>query len=152
MPIGWVKTTLGDIVQPSRERVSPIEFPDIPYVGLENIEPHSMMLLGHGHARDVRSSSLKFSAGDILYGKMRPNLNKIWVAEFDGLCSAEFLVFKKHDEINNWFIARRLNAQDFVAFANSQVSGERPRVDFEKLSWFEVLCLRSPSRRELKRS
>jgi type I restriction enzyme S subunit len=77
--------------------------------------------------------------GDVLYGKMRPYLNKVWVAEFDGLCSAEFLVFPKTDGVSSQFLAARLNAEDFVTFANGQVSGERPRVDFKKLSHFSIL-------------
>ena len=109
------------------------------YVGLEHIEPHSMKLLKYGHAREARSSAVRFSKGDILYGKMRPYLNKVWVAEFDGLCSAEFLVFKKQDGLNTQFLGSRLNSEDFVSFANRQVSGERPRVDFEKLSHFQIL-------------
>lgn len=139
LPKGWVKTTLGEIVEPSRERALPIDAPTLPYVGLEHIEPQSMRLLGHGNAFDIRSSSVRFSKGDVLYGKMRPYLNKIWVAEFDGLCSAELLVFPKRDGLNSQFLAFRLNAEDFVTFANGQVSGERPRVDFEKLSRFLVL-------------
>jgi type I restriction enzyme S subunit len=138
LPKGWVKTTLGDLVEPSRERASPLEYPDTRYVGLEHIEPHSMKLVDHGYARDVRSSSVRFSKGDVLYGKMRPYLNKVWLAEFDGLCSAEFLVFKQHDGLNSQFLATRLNSDDFVSFANGQVSGERPRVDFEKLSLFRI--------------
>jgi type I restriction enzyme S subunit len=94
LPEGWVMTTLGEITEPSRARALPAEAPDMPYIGLEHIEPQTMKLLGHGYARDVRSSSVLFSKGDVLYGKMRPYLNKVWVAEFDGICSAEFLVFQ----------------------------------------------------------
>jgi type I restriction enzyme, S subunit len=109
------------------------------YVGLEHIESQTMKLLGHGYARDIRSPSVRFSAGDVLYGKMRPYLNKVWLAEFEGVCSAEFLVFPKCAELNSQFFAMRLNAEDFVTFANGQVSGERPRVDFQKLSGFRIL-------------
>lgn len=139
LPNGWVKTTLGEIALLSRERARPTESSSMYYVGLEHIEPQTMRLLGHGHASDVRSSSAKFSKGDVLYGKMRPYLNKVWVAEFDGICSAEFLVFQKCDGLNSQFLAMRLNAEDFVTFANAKVSGERPRVDFEKLSSFPIL-------------
>jgi len=139
LPKGWVRTTLGAIVEPSRERALPEEMPAMPYVGLEHIEPETMKLLGHGHTREIRSSSVRFAKGDVLYGKMRPYLNKVWLAEFDGLCSAEFLVFAKHESLNSEFLALRLNAEDFVSFANAQVSGERPRVDFEKLARFSVL-------------
>lgn len=139
LPKGWTQTTLGDITMPSRERGAPSEFPDMRYVGLEHIEAHTMKILGYAHGLDVRSSAIRFSKGDVLYGKMRPYLNKVWVAEFDGLCSAEFLVFPKRAELNNQFLAARLNAGDFSDFANAQVSGERPRVDFEKLSSFPIL-------------
>ena len=98
-----------------------------------------MRILGHGETKDVRSSSLRFSRGDVLYGRMRPYLNKVWVAEFDGVCSSEFLVFAKRDGLNNDFLAARLNAEDFVTFANDRISGERPRVDFTKLSPFPIL-------------
>lgn len=138
LPNGWVETTLGEVAVPSREHVLPSEVPDMPYVGLEHIEPHTMRLLGQGQAGDVRSSSLRFSTGDILYGRMRPYLNKVWIAEFDGLCSPEFLVFPRRDGLRNEFFAARLNAEDFVTYANQQVSGERPRVDFEKLSRFPL--------------
>jgi type I restriction enzyme S subunit len=83
-----------------------------------------MKLLKHAYAREVRSSSMRFSRGDVLYGKMRPYLNKVWLAEFDGLCSAEFLVFAQRDGVNNQFLAARLNADDFVGFAQEQVSGD----------------------------
>jgi predicted ATPase len=139
LPKEWVRTTLGEIAEPSRERASPMDDPAMRYVGLEHIEPYSMRLLGHSNAREARSSSLRFSKGDVLYGKMRPYLNKVWVAEFDGICSAEFLVFQKLGGLNSRFLALRLNADDFVTFANGQVSGERPRVDFKKLSHFPIL-------------
>lgn len=68
LPKGWVKTTLGEIAEPSRERASPTNDPAVRYVGLEHIETQSMRLLGYGYARETRSSSLRFSRGDILYG------------------------------------------------------------------------------------
>ena len=139
LPKGWVRTTLGRIAVPSRLRASPLDVPDMRYVGLEHIEPGTMKLLGYVFGRDTRSSSVRFSKGDVLYGKMRPYLNKVWVAEFDGICSAEFIVFPRLYGLNSQFLALRLNSQDFVSFANGQVSGERPRVDFDKLSGFTVL-------------
>jgi type I restriction enzyme, S subunit len=138
LPKGWVMTTLGEIAGLSQERALPTDTPTLRYVGLEHIEPQTMKLLGHGYARESRSSLVRFSKGDVLYGKMRPYLNKVWVAEFDGLCSAEFLVFSKYSGLNSKFLALRLNAEDFVAFANGQISGERPRVDFGKLSSFPI--------------
>lgn len=139
LPNGWVKTTLGEIAEPSRARALPVEVPDIQYVGLGHIEPQTMRLIGHKYAREVRSSSIRFSEGYVLYGRLRPYLNKVWVAEFDGICSAEFIVFPKQNGLNSHFLGMRLNTADFATFANGQVSGERPRVNFKKLSHFPIL-------------
>lgn len=117
----------------------PREHPELPYIGLEHIESESMRLVGNSDASQIRSSSILFEKGDVLYAKMRPYLNKVWVAEFVGVCSAEFLVFPNTKELNSAFLALRLNADDFVDFANQQVSGERPRVDFESLKSFLIL-------------
>ncbi len=138
LPVGWVRTTLGQIVEPARVRVLPSEEPELPFVGLEHVESQTMRLAGQGHAYDVRSSSVRFSEGDVLYARMRPYLNKVWIAEFGGLCSGEFLVFSKNEWLDSEFLAIRLNSEDFVSFANGQVSGERPRVDFEKLARFPI--------------
>jgi type I restriction enzyme S subunit len=70
---------------------------------------------------------------------MRPYLNKVWVAQFEGICSAEFIVLRHQPELDNQFLALRLNAEDFVTFANGEISGERPRVDFERLAIFPIL-------------
>jgi type I restriction enzyme S subunit len=146
LPKGWVKTTLGEVNVPSRARALPSEAPGLPYVGMEHVEAQTMKLLGQGQASDLRSSSVRFSKGDVLYGKMRPYLNKVWLAEFDGLCSAEFLVFPKTEGLISQLFAYRLNSQDFVNFANHQVSGDRPRVDFEKLANFSYLL--APTREQ----
>jgi type I restriction enzyme, S subunit len=96
LPTGWIKTTLGEITEPSRERALPAEAPDMPYVGLEHIEPQTMKLLGHGYAREVRSSSLRFSKNDVLYAKMRPYLNKVWIAEFEGRFALQNFWYSQH--------------------------------------------------------
>jgi type I restriction enzyme S subunit len=138
LPVGWVRTTLGQIVEPARVRALPSEEPELPFVGLQHVESQTMRLVGQGHAYDVRSSSVRFSEGDVPYARMRPYLNKVWIAEFGGLCSGEFLVFSKNEWLDSEFLAIRLNSEDFVSFANGQVSGERPRVDFEKLARFPI--------------
>ena len=139
VPTGWAKTTLGEIAWPTRVRAVPTNVGELRYIGLEHIEPENMRLLGHDSAKLFRSSSLRFSTGDVLYGRMRPYLNKVWVAEFDGICSAEFIVFEKTRWLNNEFLAARLNADDFVAFAEEHASGDRPRVAFSQLAQFKLL-------------
>ena len=98
-----------------------------------------MTLIGDAEARSVRSSCLRFSSGDVLYARMRPYLNKVWVAQFDGICSSEFIVLPNGTRIDNRFLAARLNAPDFVTYADERASGDRPRVSFKRLADFQFL-------------
>ena len=139
MPIGWAQVTLGEIVQPTRPRVDPGEFPKLPYVGLEHVESETMELLGTHNSRDISSSCTKFATSDVLYARMRPNLSKVWVADRDGLCSTEFIVLPRSPDLNSHFLAFRLNSVEFVGFAVQQVTGDRPRVSFEQLASFAFL-------------
>lgn len=130
------RVTLGDVVTPRREKGAPSEHPELPFIGLEHIEAHTMRLLGTVPAGTMRSNANRFYAGDVLYGRLRPYLNKVFVPAFDGYCSAEFIVLPKSEWIDSSFLKFRLNARDFVSFASHLNAGDRPRVDFDQLSSF----------------
>jgi type I restriction enzyme S subunit len=69
---------------------------------------------------------------------MRPYLNKVVCLPFDGLASAEFIVFPDTGAINQRFLFWRLSANDFVEFACSQYGGDRPRVKFDQIGKFRL--------------
>ncbi len=69
---------------------------------------------------------------------MRPYLNKVVLLPFDGLASAEFIVFPATVGINSRFLLWRLLSNDFVEFACSQYEGDRPRVKFDQLGKFQL--------------
>lgn len=139
LPPGWFSTTLGDAVALTRDRAMPSDRPDAPFVGLEHIEAQTTRLLGTTLAGEMRSSAVCFTRGDVLYGRMRPYLNKVWLADRAGLCSGEFIVFGGQGALREGFLRYRLNAQDFVTFADHTTTGDRPRTDFDDLARFEVL-------------
>lgn len=143
-PLMLRKVTLADVTSPRKEKGIPSASPDFPFIGLENIEAHTMRLLGTVPASTMRSNANRFYAGDVLYGRLRPYLNKVFVPGFDGYCSAEFIVFPKSVEINSKFLQYRLNAKDFLSFATHLNTGDRPRVDFSQISAFSIL-LPTPS-------
>ena len=138
LPRGWISTTLDQIFEPRSSRVSPSDFPESPYVGLEHVEAHTNKLLATVLAATMSSSAARFFNGDVLYGRMRPYLNKVVSPLFDGLASAEFIVFPTTTGVDNKFVLWRLSASDFVEFACSQYEGDRPRVKFDQLSKFEL--------------
>ena len=127
---------IGDVLIPRNEKVTPADYPELPYIGLDDIEAHSMRLLGSKPAASMKSSAKRFYPGDVLYSRLRPYLNKVWPSDRDGICSSEFIVMPGNHLVEPRFLAFRLNAMDFVSFANSLNAGDRPRVDFDQISSF----------------
>jgi type I restriction enzyme S subunit len=105
LPKGWAEATLAQLVSPDRPRELPRDLPHLPFVGMEHVEAHSMRLLGTVPASGLKSSAVHFQAGDVLYGRLRPYLNKVLLARFEGLCSAEFIVFGKRAEVSSEWLA-----------------------------------------------
>ncbi len=95
-----------------------------------------MKLLGTVPAVSMKSSAVHFQPGDVLYGRLRPYLNKVYRPEFEGLCSAEFIVFPKTKGLDSRYLQYFLNSSAFVSFASHLNAGDRPRVDFEQLAPF----------------
>lgn len=138
LPKGWVSASLEDLIHPKSERALPSDHPDAEYIGLEHVQSHTNKIIESAKASTVNSSCASFSAGDVLYGRMRPYLNKVVRPKFGGLASAEFIVFSQSTAFDLDFLLKRISANDFLQFACSQYEGDRPRVKFEQLGKFQV--------------
>ena len=66
------------------------------YLGLENIDGNTGEYVLSNEKESI-SSAVFFKEGNILFPKLRPYLNKVYRAQFDGCCSTEFHVFEAHD-------------------------------------------------------
>ncbi|MCS1407253.1 MAG: Type-1 restriction enzyme EcoKI specificity protein [Verrucomicrobia subdivision 3 bacterium] len=139
LPKGWLHAPLGQTIQPRGEKVSPSEHPDDRFIGMDHVESHSTKILGSLPASSMKSSAARFRSGDVLYGRLRPYLNKVAQPNFDGLASAEFIVFPDTKLIYSCFLKHRLNAADFVSFASHLNEGDRPRVNFDQIGEFMML-------------
>ncbi len=112
---GWEEKKFGEVCYYHKENEI---HKGLPYVGMEHIETSSGRLLGYMNSDDVLSTSFKFNKGEVLYGRLRPYLKKVIIAEFDGCCSTEiFPIFSKVVEagfIKYWFltdyITNKINA------------------------------------------
>ena len=107
-----------------------------------------MRLLGTVPSASVKSAAVHFYPHDVLYGRLRPYLNKVLTADFEGLASAEFIPLTAPEGIVPKFLQYRLNAADFVSFASHLDEGDRPRVDFNQIGEFP---LQVPSTNQQKR-
>ena len=138
LPLGWVAATLGEVTAPRGLRIQPSKMPDAPFIGLEHIEAHTMRLLGQGKAADVKSSAAYFEGGDVIYGRLRPYLNKVYSPDFAGLASGEFIVFPNQPNLDNGYLKYFLNQWEFVSFVNTLNTGDRPRVDFNQFADYTI--------------
>ena len=85
IPKGWRIGTLGDLAKHVVDRIQPSDFTEThPYVPIECIEPRSVCLVSSQPGSNARSSLVRFSKGDILFGAMRPYFHKVCIAPFDG--------------------------------------------------------------------
>jgi type I restriction enzyme S subunit len=130
--------SLGEVVRPNRPRVKPESMPDAPFIGMEHVEAHTMKLLGTVPAASMKSSAVHFKPGDVLYGRLRPYLNKVFRPTFEGLCSAEFIVFPENERIDGRYLQYFLNSGTFVRFATHLNAGDRPRVDFDQIAPYKI--------------
>lgn len=146
---GWSEVSLGDVVRLRGEKATPATVPHIPFLGLEDVEAHTSRVIKYVPTTDVRSAGARFSAGEILYSRLRPYLNKVVTAELEGLASAEFLVLQPEIDIQGEFIRRRIMAEDFLAFAALLDRGDRPRVNFEQIAEFPIWLPPAPEQRRI---
>lgn len=139
IPAGWEQLTLSAAVQPRREKALPADHPNEPFIGMDHVESKTMCIIGSSPASTLKSSAARFYANDILYGRLRPYLNKVAQPSFQGLASAEFIVFPETPILKSQYLKYRLNASDFVSFASHLNEGDRPRVNFDQIGLFPIL-------------
>ncbi|NIH06195.1 restriction endonuclease subunit S [Providencia rettgeri] len=127
LPEGWEWTNLSDVCTPSRKTVEPNPEEQYNYIGLENIESHTGRVISNSPTKgsEISSTKVSFKQGMVLYGKLRPYLNKVIVAKVDGIATTEIIPFKCSDAISPGFLAYYLRSQYFVDLAMNNCSGAR---------------------------
>lgn len=127
LPDGWEWSNLTDICTPSRKTVEPNPEEQYNYIGLENIESHTGKVISDSPTKgsEISSTKVSFKKGMVLYGKLRPYLNKVVVAKIDGIATTEIIPFECSDAISPDFLAYYLRSQYFVDLAMNNCSGAR---------------------------
>lgn len=126
---------IPDVVEVRREIVTS-NIRNLPYIGLENIESETGIFIPSKEEKKSFGSAFEFKKGDILFPKLRPYLNKVYLAEFDGVCSTEFHVLDV-EKCNNFYLFTFLNSKLVVNQTSFLMTGDTlPRLqtdDIEKL-------------------
>ena len=152
IPNGWEWCRLGNIVDFStnlsvKSNVIP---PDAWLLDLEDIEKETGKILQKKRYIDVisKSDKHKFFSNNILYSKLRPYLNKVVLADEEGFCTSEILVFDFkliYNKYALWF----LRSPFFVEYAMKDAYGVKmPRLGSNQgnMSLFPIPPLKEQQR------
>lgn len=133
IPNNWNWFKLGELCNyGSSSKAEPKDLNDKTWVlDLEDIEKETSVLLNKVRFEERNSLSTKsvFKKGDVLYSKLRPYLDKVIVADEDGVCTTEILPLTFSDEINPHFLLITLKLKSFLDYVNSVTKGMKmPRL------------------------
>ena len=132
---------LGELVSLRTEKVAGSKDRTKPYVGLEHIASGEPFLLGVAHSESSVSTNSVFHRGDILFGKLRPNLQKSLLARFDGYCSTDILVLEPCAGFDSSFVARVFQRDEVFAEAVRTAEGTKmPRTSWARLRQYPVFA------------
>ena len=131
IPENWVWVRLGDVTDYGIGKQTPSE--KIPagslIVEMEDIEKETYRLLDKNRERTPKSSKNSFVAGDVLYGKLRPYLKKVVVADESGFCSTEIIPFNGFGKINPQYLMFCMTSPFMLSSVNQLTYGmDMPRL------------------------
>ncbi|WP_338081446.1 restriction endonuclease subunit S [Allomeiothermus silvanus] len=138
LPEGWRWVRLRDICQQDRKVIANIDQRiGKPYLSLEHIESGTgeIRKTPQGKTEDEgKSATFAFDERHVLYGKLRPYLNKVALPSFAGRCTTEIVPLLPSEEVDRGFLAWLLRRPETVHYAMQGKTGSRmPRADMNHL-------------------
>ena len=121
----WPMVRLGEVCEEIRERIpsSKIQLPY--YITTDN------MVKGCGGVRLAESvpdgvGLVRYKMGDVLLSNIRPYLKKAWLADREGGCSSDVIVFRSlRNDLSSEYLYRVLSQDGFFDYSMQNVSGTK---------------------------
>jgi|SRR5579859_420553 len=129
-PEGWTVKRLKYAVRLISEKIDP-GASDLRYIGLEHLQPWTGRLVEAMERGSADGLSTRFGPNDVLFGKLRPYLAKVYRAEKDGICSGELLVLRP-TLLDSRYLNYFLLMNEFIAAVDASTYGSKmPRANWE---------------------
>jgi len=139
--MNWKTLRLGEIAIQDRQIIVPDseEATTRPYLGLEQIEPVTGRILSlDSGSVEGKSTTFAFDETHVLYGKLRPYLNKVATPNYKGRCSTEIIPLLPQG-VDRDFLAFLLRTDAVISAVMSEKTDSRmPRADMDVLLRLEV--------------
>ena len=140
----WLFVPVAQIFRKSERTVLPetLNGP-VTYIGLENIEKNTGEITGGivtESPSEIKSLKNMFKPSDILYGKLRPNLNKVWLADREGICSTDIFVIEPCEKgVEPVLYAYLFRSKRFNDAVMKQLKGAQlPRVGWSSFAEIQI--------------
>ena len=137
-----MQVPLHTVCVQSRDQIRSGDRPELKYVGLESIESGTGEFVDGDLSKTPevpRAASFHFDARHVLYGKLRPYLNKVAIPEFEGKCSTELVPLLPSKDLDRRYLAYFLRSPATVQSVTARTAGSRmPRADMRFLLRLEV--------------
>lgn len=140
IPVGWQVCSFKSIGHVAANLQHPQDHPGLVQVSPDRIEKGTGRLLPCVTVEEVgiESDNHLFAMGDILYSKVRPALNKVTVATFDGMCSADMYPIKTCENAR-WLMYYMLSNAFMEQVVVSTDRVKMPKINKEELGVFKVV-------------
>ncbi len=138
-PKTWHSRPLGDLIRRFNNIIHPGDRTEgqATFVGLEHIEPDTGRRIGSMPINLAKLAGRKptFRRGQIVYGYLRPYLNKVWIAEFDGCSSVDQFAFDINGDLADaQFVAAFMRSGTFLRRAAKVTTpGQLPRISIDEI-------------------
>ena len=110
------------------------------YISTENMMPNKGGIVGANSLPSIPYTQ-QYAKGDVLFSNIRPYFKKIWIAENDGGCSNDVLVFRAVHGCDPTFLYYVLSSNAFFDYATATAKGTKmPRGDKAAIMQYEVPC------------
>lgn len=144
VPSSWEARRLKFAVSLRNEKIE-AEAANLKYMGLEHIESWTGKRIEDATASS-EGIATRFVKDDVLFGKLRPYLAKVYLAEKDGMATTEALVLIAESVLVPAFLKYLLLSEKFIdAVSGSTYGAKMPRANWESIGGFPILL---PSRGE----
>lgn len=118
------------------------KYADYPHIGIDSIEKETGRSTGYRTVKEdgVISGKYVFSPEHIIYSKIRPNLNKVALPEFYGLCSADaYPILVNNQNCNRYFLAMTMRSKCFLDYILQFCNRTNlPKVNKKEISGFKM--------------
>ncbi|MFW6118902.1 MAG: restriction endonuclease subunit S [Planctomycetota bacterium] len=151
LPERWQLTPLNEMATLVSDKTEPSDARGMPYVGLEHIDSGNPRLMRVGNPEEVRSTKGVFCEQDVLYGKLRPYLDKAVLAPCSGICSTDILILRaKAESCDPRFLAFALHCYPFLQHAINTTTGtNHPRTSWAKIGSFRFMLPPLPEQQKI---